>query len=600
MPGEAGYRLYDKEREAMRRAKPLSYKCDTSALRQWLGHRKASLEQVRQEFEELWKDIRQYFEPNIGKALLDQRDRDDAASKREDEKILNSEPRLCVHRYAAGMQSGITNKAQPWCSIVPKFVSEEDGRDPELNDWCNIATTEILSALERANFYRTSQNVYPHGALLGTSCVMVLRGSDAGDIFFHLLDEGDYWIAEDRYGEVDTLMRRMNMTIGQVKEEFLIGNLPETWRTKISDGKLEERVEVWNLICPNDGSEKFRDLDPSRPYASVYWCADAGTANGDNNGIIDISSFTYKPFAVLRQMDSGAVYGKGIGEMSLPDNKALQRLEECLLRMIHNEAEPAMLAPASMKGQPINMFPGGVTFYDGITGSGAAPVQRLFQLQEGIDKVDAKAQGIADRIGRMWYNDLFALMLQVNETNRGQKTATEVNELSGEKVTLLGPVLTQMDEFLTAVIDAVFAILLSDGVIPPPPAALLQGQADVSVEYTSTIHAEMKAALKMRAINMLIEMSSMLAQAKPEALDKIDVDKIVDEVAKVYPGAAAFLFGAKEVKAVREARDRVQQEQIANAQYAEMMKNAGANVKSLSEARVGNASALDAIVGGLA
>ncbi len=598
MSGEAGYRMYDREREALLRARPLAFKCDAAALRQWLGRRKSSLEQVRKEFEPLWKDIRLYFEPNVGKALLDTQDRDDAASKREDEKILNSEPRLAVHRYAAGMQSGITNKAQPWCSIVPKGVGEDDARDPELNEWCNVATTEILSALERANFYRTSQNVYPHGALLGTSCVMILRGGAPGDVFFHLIDEGDYWIAEDRYGNVDTLMRRLSLTVGQAHDEFMAGNLPEAWRAKYADGKLEERVEVWNLICPNDGSERFRDVDPSRPFVSVYWTTD--NARGDNAGVLEISSYSYKPFAVLRQMDSGSVYGKGIGEMSLPDCKELQSLEEYLLRMIANEAEPAMLAPASMKGQPINMFPGGVTFYDGITGSGAAPVTRLFQLQEGIDKVDLKIKGITDRIGRMWYNDLFAMMLQINSANRGQKTATEVSELSGEKVTLLGPVLTQMDEFLTAVIDAVFTILLEDGVIPDPPPALREGQADVSVEYTSTIHAEMKAALKMRAINTLIEMASMLAQAKPETLDKIDVDKIVDEVARVYPGAAAFLHRDRDVRAMREARTAAQQQQVANAQYAEMMKNAGANAKALSEAKVGNANALELMLGGAA
>ena len=192
------------------------------------------------------------------------------------------------------------------------------------------------------------------------------------------------------------------------------------------------------------------------------------------------------------------------------------------------------------------------------------------------------------------------MMLQVNATNKGQKTATEVSELSGEKVTLLGPVLTQMDEFLTSVIDGVFTILLEDGVLGDPPDVLLQGDADISVEYTSTIHAEMKAALKMRAINVLIEMCSMLAQTKPDTLDKIDADKIVDEVCRVYPGAAAYIKNAAEVAKIRDARTRQQQEAVANAQLVEIMKNAGANAKNLSEARVGNGNALDAITGGLA
>lgn len=596
--GEAGYKMYEKERKKAEKPRSLAFSCDTKELKGYLGKRKASLEAVRREFESLWMDLRLYFEPNYGKALLDNTARDQQAAQREDQKILNSEPRLCVTRYAAGMQSGITNKAQPWLTIVPKLIGEDVARDPELNEWCNTATGEILSAFERANFYRTTQMVYPHAALFGTSCILVLRGEEPGDIHFHLIDEGDYWIAEDRYSNVTTLMRRVSMTLGQVSEEFLEGNLPEAWRRKIDDGKLEERVEVWNLICPNDGHKRFKDVDPSRPYVSVYWVETATTE--DNDGILDISSFSYKPFAVLRQMDSGSVYGKGIGEMSLPDNKELQTLEDYLLRMIANEAEPSMIAPSSMKGQPINMFPGGVTYYDGIMNSGAAPVGRLFQTQEGIDKVDVKIQDIAARIGRIWYNDLFAMMLQVNATNKGQKTATEVSELSGEKVTLLGPVLTQMDEFLTSVIDGVFTILLEESIIPNPPAALLEEGGDISVEYTSTIHAEMKAALKMRAINVLVEMCSMLAQAKPETLDKINADKIVDEVCRVYPGAAAYIKDSKEVAAIREARTREQQEAVANQQLVEMMKNAGQNAKNLSQAPVGNGNALEAIMGGLA
>lgn len=596
---EAGYRLYEKEREAMLKAKPLKFRTDTLSLRRWLQKRKASLERVRREFEPLWKELRLYFEPNLGKALLDYKDRDDAARQREDEKILNSEPRLCVERYGAGMQSGITNKAQAWCAVVPKILEEDKAREPELNEWCSTATSEILSALERANFYRTSGQVYPHGALFGTSCVMVLKGEERGDVFFHLIDEGDYWISEDNFGNVACLMRRMNMTLEQVKEEFLMGNLPVMWREKIADGKLEERVEIWNLICPNEGGAKFKDIDKSKPWASFYWTEEVFEGGDDNNGILEISSFTYKPFAVLRQKESGSVYGKGIGEMSLPDCKELQTLEEYLLRMIANEAEPPMLAPSAMKGRPINMFPGGVTFYDGITGAGANPIGRLFQTQEGIDKVDLKIQNIQDRIKRMWYNDLFAMMLNITQGNRSQKTATEVSELSGEKVTLLGPVLTQMDEFLNSVIDAVFVLLMADGVIPEAPAVLALGEADIAIEYTSTIHSEMKASLKMRAINTLLEMMAMLAQVKPDVTDKVDIDKIIDEVSKVYPGAAAFIKSSKEVEAIREARDRQQQEMVAQQQMTELMKNAGANAKNLSETKVGNGNALEMLMGGV-
>lgn len=590
---EAGYRMYAKRDDGG----AYGFSCDTAALKGWLTRRKSSLEHVRRRFEPVWRDVRAWIEPSFGKALLDQDDRDQAASEREDSNILNSEPRLCVERYAAGMQSGITNEAQPWCSIVAKNVDDETARDRDVNAWCASATKAILDAFKFGGFYATSNSVYPHGALFGTACVLVLRGERPGDVHFHLIDEGDYWIAEDRFGEVTVLMRRMNMTLAQAAEEFMEGRLPDTWRERIREGREEERVTVWNLVCPNDGSSRFSDISPERPWASVYWVD--GPSGGANDGILAVRSYSYKPMAVLRQRACGSVYGKGIGETTLPDCKELQKLEEIETRLIANEAMPPMLLPASMKGVPLNMYPGGTTFYDGI-GTGPVPVQRLFETREGIGAVDAKIQTISERIGRFWYNDLFAMMLQVNQANRSQKTATEVAELSGEKVTLLGPILTQMDAFLNDVVDAVFMILLMDGVIPEPPEALRLGYMSVSVEYTSTIHSEMKAALKMRAVNMLVQMCAMLAQAEPGVKDKVDFDKIVDEVCEAYPAAAAYVRTSKEVARIREARDRMQQEMVANQQMAELAKTAGSNLKQLSETRVGNGNALDAITGGLA
>lgn len=313
---------------------------------------------------------------------------------------------------------------------------------------------------------------------------------------------------------------------------------------------------------------------------------------------LDGRGFTYRPMAVLRQSVAGSAYGKGIGEKTLADCRELQELEECELRMVANESTPAVLAPSSMKGRAINMFPGGVTYYDGMLGGGAAPVTRLFETREGIDKVEMKIQAVTDRIRRFWYNDLFAMMLTVSQGGRTHRTATEVSELAGEKVTLLGPVLTQMDDFLTAAVDATLTILMEDGVVPPPPDALARSGGAVSVEYTSTIHAEMKAALRMRAINSLVEMTSMLAQASPETLDKMDSDAIVDEVSRTYPGAAAFVRDAKAVAAIRAERQDAQAEREREARTVEMMKNAGANAKALSEAKTGNGSALELLMAG--
>ena len=566
-------------------------------VRRWLDRRKKSLEDVRRHYEPLWREIRLYFEPSFGRALVDERDIYGRESRRDDDKIINSETRIAVERYSSGMQSGITNKAQSWLSIVPKRGDGEAETSPVVNEWCHGLTMDVIDALERGNFYRSCGQVYTQAAMFGTSVMMIIRGDSVGDVSYEVIDAGDYWIAEDRYGIVNTLMRRMSITVEQASVEFWRQSLPTTWLTMLDDGRYEEVVEIYNIVCPvkSAPAEVVSIVGSDCRYVSIYW------APGDSNqtsGILDIRRYGYKPFSVMRQSNGYSAYGNGIGEKSLPDAKELQELERIMLKMIAYEADPPILAPSTMQHSAINLLPGGVTYYDSVLG-GSSPVSRLFETRQGIDKVADYIRVVSDRISRMWYNDLFSMMLSISRGDRQKRTATEIAELAGEKVTLLGPVLTQMDDFLNDVIDATLSILTNDGMSAMPPEDAVRDGVELSVEYTSTIHTEMKASLKMRSVNQLIEVSGMLAQFDSGVIDKIDTDKIVDEVGSVFPGSAAYIVGTDAANQARANRARLQAQQVQQARIDEAAKTAGKNLKDLSEARVGNGNALDALVSGL-
>lgn len=569
----------------------------SAAVRRWLDRRKKSLEDVRHHYEPLWREIRLYFEPNVGRSLVDERDVYGREARRDDDKIINSEPRMAVERYAAGMQSGITNKAQAWLSIVPKRGDGELETSPTVNEWCHGLTMDVIDALERGNFYRACGQVYTQAAMIGTSVMMIIRGDSLGDVSYDVIDAGDYWIAEDRYGVVNTLMRRMSITVEQASAEFWLQSLPTTWQTMIDDGRFEEIVEVYNIVCPVQSApaDVVSAVGSDCRYVSIYWTP--GDSN-ETSGILDVRRYGYKPFAVMRQSNGYSAYGKGIGEKSLPDAKELQELERIMLKMIAYEADPPILAPSTMQHSAINMLPGGVTYYDSVLG-GSSPVSRLFETRQGIDKVADYIKVVSDRISRMWYNDLFSMMLSISRGDRQQRTATEISELAGEKVTLLGPVLTQMDDFLNDVVDATLSILVNDGLSAMPPEDAMQDGVELSVEYTSTIHTEMKASLKMRSVNQLIEVSGMLAQFDQGVIDKIDTDKIVDEVGSVFPGAASYIVETDEANQARANRARLQEMQAQQARMDEASKTAGRNLKDLSETRIGNGNALDALVSGL-
>ena len=73
----------------------------------------------------------------------------------------------------------------------------------------------------------------------------------------------------------------------------------------------------------------------------------------------------------------------------------------------------------------------------------------------------------------------------------------------------------------------------------------------------------------------------------------------MDEVGSVFPGSAAYIVETDAANQARANRARLQAQQVQQARIDEAAKTAGKNLKDLSEARVGNGNALDALVSGL-
>lgn len=595
------------------------FRCDTRALKRWLDRRKASLERVRRDFEPLWLDIRRHLEPHVGLGLVDAGTRDRRAAVRDDDLILHSGPRQDLHEYASGMQSGITNQAQDWFQFVAAHADEEVSESSDLKRFFDQATRAVGRAFQQGNVYQTTDQVYLHAAVFGTSACLLLRGDAPGEIFLNLVDEGDYWIAENRCQKVDTLLRRIEMTLAQVVDDFGHGNLPPNWLERIREGRLEDRVTVWNLICPNEGGGLFADVNPLMPFASFYWIGDGAVrgstatpltgantelgARNNSDQILDVRGFSYNPIVTCRQQYVGSVYGKGLGEKALGDIKELYRLEEQELRAIVQEQEPPLWAPASLKGR-INEYPGGVTYLDTLSPMDGAPLGRLFEPNPtAIQFTEGKINAVMARIDKIFCTHLFGVMMNINSQSAKTMTATEVNELAAEKVTLLGPVLTRMDrDFLTPLVTGALAILVEDGFVggedEPIPDEIANGETGINCRYVSSLHTEMAAMVKMRGTLKMLDITGMVAQVKPEVVDKIDGDQIIDEVSGLYPNTGRFVLDDDKVAKIRGAREEAAREERRQAALLEMSKSAGTQAKALAETPVGNGNALEALVAG--
>ena len=252
---------------------------------------KAGLERARAPYEGLWRDIRDNFEPTLGRELDDELNPNDATAKRGDEKILNSKPRDLVDRLAAGLQSGITNQARQWFRLIDK---RENGR-PEGNSQSerkaiDAATETLQTTIASSNVYSSLIAMYMRLGQFGTSCALLLPDEFA-TIRLDVIDEGAYWIGQDRRGRICTLLRRCKWTTRQLVDEFGREAIPPEYVNDFDSGRGETVRRVWHLVLPTSEVPKTeRRRFAGHPFASIYWL-DADV----KSSVLRIGGFDYNP-----------------------------------------------------------------------------------------------------------------------------------------------------------------------------------------------------------------------------------------------------------------------------------------------------------------
>lgn len=86
----------------------------------------------------------------------------------------------------------------------------------------------------------------------------------------------------------------------------------------------------------------------------------------DENGepfILRESGFDIFPYFPVRwDVTAGEVYGISPAMDCLPDTKMVQSMNKSALKATHLSVNPPLVASAEIKGDGINLIPGGVTF----------------------------------------------------------------------------------------------------------------------------------------------------------------------------------------------------------------------------------------------
>lgn len=573
---------------------------DLRALRGWLDKRAASLKREREPHEAGWKTLSEHYEPDLGRALFeDDPDVERRAAPRRDRKLLTSTPRTELRRMAAAMKSGTANESRQWFRLRLKGQDRAQAENPAWTQWLDAMTRGMAALLDQSNAYGAVGQLFHHAGLFGQGAALVTGDHPEDILDVRVIDTGAFWIGSTRRGRVDVLLRRVSMTAREILEEFGEKRCPESAARACEAGSDERRFALWNLVCPNAGG-RFPDLDREKtPFASVWWSETRDECGGeDTAGVIDIRGYGWNPILCPRWDVLDGVYGTGPGRIGMPEVLELYRLELDALKGIAQRVDPPLAAPEGMKDSAVNTYPGGITYYPESMGRDRS-LHSLIDQPPDVQAVEMKISQVEARLRRVFYADLFNAILTVANTSNTQMTARQVEEMSGEKISLLGPVLTNLNHGLfDPLIDAVFAIMAEAGLIPEPPEAM--AGAEFQAEYVSTLHMRQQEEARLGGLMRFSQFAGGLLAASPESADKIDFDQMLDEAAQALAVPGGCVRSDRDVQQIREARAQAAREQMQAAQQAELGRQVPGYAdaaKKLSETPAGGTSALEALLG---
>jgi len=501
------------------------------------------------------------FMPRRGKFVRTDRNR--GARKNN---LINNTPLFARRTLASGLMTGVTSPARPWFKLVPG-----DPNVPAVgvvSEWLETVEKKMYQIFASSNLYKALPTLYSELGVVGTACIF--QDEDFENVTrFTTFTVGEYMIGLNGELKVDTFAREYQLTVYQVVNQFGLDKVSNSVKDLYERGSYGTWVDVSHLIEPVDVKD-FNDLKlPDKfKFRSIYW--EPG-ATDIGNKFLRVKGYEEFPVHSPRwQARAGDTYGESPGMEALGDARALQVQEKEKGKAIAKMVAPPTLAPSTFKGKPLSVLPGANNFGDDPSGA----FRPVYQVDPRVNELTQDISLTEQRINRAFFVDMF-LMIQ-NDIRNQRATATEIAERHEEKLLMLGPVLESLhDELLDPLIDRTFNMIVrlsepgwagKGGMIIPPPPKELTG-SELKVEYISILANAQKSAAS-GSIEHFLGFAANLAQLKPEALDKLDADGLMDTMSNDLSVPQSIVLSTEEVKGIREQRAQQQQQQQQQEQSA--------------------------------
>lgn len=535
--------------------------------------------------------------------------------------IYDDSAMLARKTLVKGMVGYLCSRNQPWFGLeIPgnlnfprtskmrSWSGKRTDSYPEVQRWIQDCQDVMYSAFNRSNFYDVVPQFIADGATTGTGHFLIEEDLQTATIVFTVPHFRECFIADNRFGKVDTNYRIYKMTLRQLAQQFGLEVMKKADRNFAQDYKanMYREREVLHAVYPRADYQPGR-IDGKGKKIESIWVYRAGgkilsspASPTGSEGVSLLSEGGYDSMPILSwrwDKNSDEIYGRGPAHDAWISIALSNQMGRTNLITAQKAAEPPLVAYSDMRGQ-IQRGPNGITFMESNRGDLRIRAPQPLNgtgVQNLPFNVEAQ-QRVSAIINQHFHTDVFTLLTQLAQAKASERMVTaQINELMTEKAALLGTVVGNLQsEGFDPLIARVYDIESRAGRIPEVPTILNESEHEgIRVQYLGLLSQAQTRVTKVRAIQSGVALIASITQFDPLAMHAIDTDQIVREAWDAVGAPANCLRDPKAIAQIRQMAQEQQQkqQQIDNAPKiakAAALAGKGAEQDSPMKALMGN------------
>ena len=470
-----------------------------------------------------------------------------------------------INKIVSLLSAQTCDPAVRWLEL--KFEEDSFNQTFASRDWLNRCREALykLFARPESHFYTSTFSALLDWFTIGTGCRQIILRRDTGKIQFINVPIQDIFIDISGYGDIDVTYRRMQLTAHQAFQLWGEALHPkmQSLASQEDQTPTEQKHEFFEVVMRNPAVQQFPGLE----YVSCV-------IDKLNKTIVDIGMHHISPYVISRFLVApGETYGRSYTWNAMPIISSINRLSKRLLQYMDYATNPPILVRDETTVNQRQLVPG--VFIQGLDADGRPtyqPMQFGANLQLLIEFLESLIRDLEEALVA---KDTIPIDSQPN------MTATEINERRIEKNNRVRPLIVRLEEEdLNHTILRTLKLMEQTGQLPPFPYDDLGIHPDQLPDPIMQLKvcfggqmAKMQRLQEIQDNDVLTQKALAIAQQDPTVLDRINLDRLVEQAAEIYGITDGVINSDEVVQQIREQRAKQQREEAQVQQQSLAVEN---------------------------